>query len=487
MRVHVLGTGSADGWPNPFCTCPRCAWARSTGQLRGRSSALVDGRLLLDPGPDIGRCGVDLSGVRGVLITHAHPDHLDPAFLLAWTWAHGPGLEVAGPPEAIAACRPWVGPDAPVAFRELAAGDCFLAAGLHVRALAAAHSTTGGHEHDGTALLYEVTATTAAPDDGADDRSDDGADGARGRDGDAGTGPPARLLYAADTAALPHADLRGPYDLVLLEETFGDVADHGTAHLDLATFGREVARLRGDGRLAEGCRVVATHLSHHNPVDVADRLAALGAGVVLDGTVMAVPSTACRTEVARPRRLLVTGGARSGKSRRAEELASAGTWAGVTYVATASRFPDDPEWAARIAAHRARRPTAWRTHEGPEVADVLAGAAAGELVLVDCLALWVTGVVDDADAWEDVPAAGAAVSRHLDTLVDALRSASADVVLVTNEVGAGVVPHTRSGRLFRDLLGRVNIAVAAACDDVELVVAGIPATLKGRPWTTTST
>lgn len=484
MRVHLLGTGSADGWPNPFCACARCRWARDTGQVRGRTSVLVDDRLLVDPGPDIGRGGVDLSGVRGVLITHAHPDHLDPAFLLAWTWAHGCGLQVVGPPEAVAACRPWVGPDAPVTFRELVAGDTWVLAGdnptrdLHVRALPAAHSTTGGHEPDGTALLYELTAAPAA-------NRDRGASDAE---------PTVRVLHATDTARLPHADLVGPYDLVLMELTFGDVPDHGTAHLDLVTFGRELARLRRDGRLARGSRVVAIHLSHHNPEDVVDRLAAIGASAVPDGTVLDVPALdapaldAPALHASGSRRLLlVTGGARSGKSRRAEQLASTASWASVTYVATAEQVPDDPEWSARIAAHRRRRPRSWTTVETLDVAGTVRAAGPDELVLVDCLALWVTRVIDAAAAWDDPAAAEAAIARGLDDLLGALRSTGARVVLVTNEVGAGVVPHTRSGRLFRDLLGRMNIAVAAVCDDVELVVAGIPTTLKGRPWTTTST
>ncbi len=121
---------------------------------------------------------------------------------------------------------------------------------LRVRALPAAHSTSGGREHDGTALLFEVTATDAT------------------------------LLYATDTAALPHDHLAGPYDVVLLELTFGDTTDHGSAHLDLPSFGHEVARLRGDGRLAEDARVVAVHLSHHNPIDLPQRLAGIGAEVV---------------------------------------------------------------------------------------------------------------------------------------------------------------------------------------------------------------
>jgi adenosylcobinamide kinase/adenosylcobinamide-phosphate guanylyltransferase len=450
MRVVLLGTGSADRWPNPWCTCPRCAWARDTGTHRARTSALVDDVLLIDPGPDAGAGGTDLSRVRAVLVTHDHPDHLDPAFLLAWTWAGAGPLVVAGPAEAVDRCRAWVAPDAPITFLPLAPGDAPELAGLSVRGLPAAHATNGGLAHDGSALLYEVV-----------------GDG--------------RLLYATDTAALPFAELAADYDLVLLDCTFGEVRDHGTAHLDLASFGHEVAQLRAGGHLAPGGRVVAVHLSHHNPLDLAERLGPIGAEVLPDGAVLRIGGDA----PAPGRRLLVTGGARSGKSLRAEALAAGR--GPVTYVATASGQPDDPEWAHRVAAHRARRPADWRTVESLDPATVLRGAPGGTCVLVDCLALWVTGLVDAAAAWESRHAATTAVEAGLDDLLDALREAPADVVLVTNEVGSGVVPATMSGRLFQDLLGRVNATVAAACQDVELVVCGIPRPLKGTAWPTTST
>ncbi|MGB8021291.1 MAG: bifunctional adenosylcobinamide kinase/adenosylcobinamide-phosphate guanylyltransferase, partial [Candidatus Nanopelagicales bacterium] len=121
-----------------------------------------------------------------------------------------------------------------------------------------------------------------------------------------------------------------------------------------------------------------------------------------------------------------------------------------------------------------------------DLASVLRSSPAGGLVLVDCLALWVTGLVDVDASWLDAARAEASVDRGLDTVLPALRVTKADVVLVTNEVGSGVVPPTASGRLFRDLLGRVNARVAAACDDVELVVAGVATSIKGRPWTPTT-
>ncbi len=455
MRVELLGTGSADRWPNPFCDCPSCSWARRAGALRDRTSVLVDEHLLVDPGPDVGARGRDLTGVDTVLVTHAHPDHLDPAFLLAWTWAAAGSdrsLVVAGPAQAVDQCRHWLAPESPVLLRALRPGEVLTAGELTIRALTAAHSTAGGSEPDGTALLYEVSGLNQA------------------------TGH-ARLLVATDTAALPHDELVGPYDVVLMEQTFGDVLDHGTAHLDLPGFVRELDRLRQDRRLAPGARVAAIHLSHHNPPDIAARMARFGVEVVPDGTVLTVGGPGG----GRGRRLMITGGARSGKSRRAESLAAARGH--VHYVATAPRHDDDPEWVARIDAHRARRPPPWQVSETRDLAAVLRSAAPGQLVLVDCLTLWLTGTLDAADAWDDPDRAGAVTSHALDGLVADLLDARADVVLVTNEVGSGVVPTTASGRLFRDLLGTVNSSVAAACDDVEAVLCGLPTLLKGRPWT----
>jgi adenosylcobinamide kinase / adenosylcobinamide-phosphate guanylyltransferase len=168
-------------------------------------------------------------------------------------------------------------------------------------------------------------------------------------------------------------------------------------------------------------------------------------------------------------RILVTGGVRSGKSHHAERLLAGRPE--VDYVAPGP-VPDvdDADWAARVVAHQARRPASWTTHETADVAAVLAGST--RPVLLDCLGTWVTRVVDEHDAWElPADAATRLVTELLDPLLEAVRSVD-DVVLVTNEVGWGVVPAHRSGRLFRDLLGTTNRVVADACDEVHLVVAG---------------
>lgn len=171
------------------------------------------------------------------------------------------------------------------------------------------------------------------------------------------------------------------------------------------------------------------------------------------------------------RRTLVLGGARSGKSTEAERRLAGHP--GVTYVATGGHRPDDADWAARVAAHRERRPADWRTVETTDLEPLLR-AGPGPL-LVDCLALWLTAVMDEAGAWEDeawTSGARDAVAARVTALVAAWRETHARVIAVSNEVGMGVVPATAAGRRFRDELGRLNAAVADASDEVLLVVAG---------------
>ncbi|MFI7023633.1 bifunctional adenosylcobinamide kinase/adenosylcobinamide-phosphate guanylyltransferase [Micromonospora sp. NPDC049900] len=172
--------------------------------------------------------------------------------------------------------------------------------------------------------------------------------------------------------------------------------------------------------------------------------------------------------------LLVLGGIRSGKSEFAESLvADAAT---VRYVATAAGGgDDDAEWAARIAAHRERRPATWSTEETADdprrLADVLAAARPDETLLVDDLGGWVTVLLDPAHQPADDTATVA-------ELAAAVRDCPARLVLVSPEVGLSLVPTTPLGRAFTDALGAVNRAVADACDAVVLVVAGQPVRLK---------
>jgi len=168
------------------------------------------------------------------------------------------------------------------------------------------------------------------------------------------------------------------------------------------------------------------------------------------------------------RRVLVLGGARSGKSERAE-LRLAGE-PDVTYVATGPAGAGDPDWAARVAAHRARRPAWWRTTETTDLAGLLA-AARGAL-LIDGIGTWLAAVLDGCGAWDDRGSVRDELAGRIAELIGAWRQTSAHVVAVSDETGLGVVPATPAGRLFRDELGWLNQALAAESEEAELVVAG---------------
>jgi adenosylcobinamide kinase / adenosylcobinamide-phosphate guanylyltransferase len=159
-------------------------------------------------------------------------------------------------------------------------------------------------------------------------------------------------------------------------------------------------------------------------------------------------------------RTLVLGGSRSGKSAFAESLLADAP--AVEYVATGAPDPGDAEWTARIAAHRARRPAHWSTLETSDLAGVL--RRNGRPVLIDSITLWLAAGPDD-------PA-------RIDDLCAAWRASARRVVAVSDEVGSGVVPASDAGRRFRDALGLLNQRLAAAADDVHLVVAGLPMRLK---------
>ncbi len=150
----------------------------------------------------------------------------------------------------------------------------------------------------------------------------------------------------------------------------------------------------------------------------------------------------------------------------------------MTYVATG--YPPDPTgeggddtWAERVRLHRSRRPGHWSTLETTDLVPLL--RSDGGPLLVDCLTLWLTRVMDDHDAWTDTTwdATGEKeVHEEVDALVEAWRSTPRRVVAVTNEVGQGVVPGSAAGRRFRDELGRLNARVAGETEDVRWCVAG---------------
>jgi adenosylcobinamide kinase/adenosylcobinamide-phosphate guanylyltransferase len=269
MDVVLLGSGAADGWPNPFCACGSCRDAAERGTVRGQTSALVDGTLLLDCGAGVPaqavRLGHSLATVRHVLVTHAHVDHLGPQALLFRSWTSAGPLDVVGPAAALEECRPWIGPDDPVRLVPVSAGDEVVLGEHRVRVLPAAHRVMA----EGDAVLYDVT----------------GPEGVR-------------LLWACDTGPWPddwYAAVAGArFDVVLLEQTHGRRTDLGDGHLHLGSFGDVLAWLRGVGAVDDRTLVRAVHLGHHNPseAELAAALARHGAAPGRDGERLAVPARA---------------------------------------------------------------------------------------------------------------------------------------------------------------------------------------------------
>jgi adenosylcobinamide kinase/adenosylcobinamide-phosphate guanylyltransferase len=169
---------------------------------------------------------------------------------------------------------------------------------------------------------------------------------------------------------------------------------------------------------------------------------------------------------------LVLGGVRSGKSRYAQLIAERANR--VTFIATAERR-DDAEMHAKIERHRAERPQSWSTIEEP-LQLALAIEQAGEdseVILIDCLTLFASNLLE---ACGDN---SAQLQSHIDQLCSALRAAPCSIILVSNEVGSGVVPGYELGRRFRDIVGEINQRVASVSDTVVLMVAGLPFSLKG--------
>ena len=177
---------------------------------------------------------------------------------------------------------------------------------------------------------------------------------------------------------------------------------------------------------------------------------------------------------------LIIGGARSGKSRHAEQRAVE-SGLPVHVIVTAEAL--DEEMRVRIARHQADRPTGWTVVEAPRGLAVALAAEAAEdrCVVVDCLTLWLANLLDGAEALP--PGEGAeqlpAFAAERAALLGLIPGLPGRVLFVANEVGFGLVPETPLGRLFRDEAGRLNQAVAALCGEVTLVAAGLPLKLKG--------
>ncbi|MFE4493667.1 bifunctional adenosylcobinamide kinase/adenosylcobinamide-phosphate guanylyltransferase [Streptomyces niveus] len=399
----------------PRAHCPCSACATARGPLaRAATALLVDGAVLLDLTP-------------GAALAAARAGHsLSGVRQVLLTHPHdGPAVEL---PAGL-----------PTAGRVADGRVLTLISGHRVRAVPMDSPGTGYEvtAPDGERLLYLPPGGAPA---GLPARDGNGGGARSGRD----AGP-------------------APYDMLL-----ADVTGRPDA----------LARLRAAGLVGPTTDVIAVHIGHEVPpgAELDRRLAAAGARAVPDGTTLTVGEYHAVPDL--PRRTLVTGGARSGKSLEAERrLAS---FPGVLYVATGGDREGDPEWRARVATHRDRRPGSWRTAETCDLVPLLAGE--GPPLLVDCLSLWLTDAMDRVDAWDDAAwEAGGEEALRVRTgeLVAAVRAARRTVVLVTNEVGSGVVPATASGRRFRDELGRLNAAVAAECEHLLLVVAGQALTLRG--------
>lgn len=183
------------------------------------------------------------------------------------------------------------------------------------------------------------------------------------------------------------------------------------------------------------------------------------------------------------RRIFVLGGVRSGKSRYAAELAK--SLAGdepVLFVATAEISPDDLSMRERIARHQAERPANWRTTEQPiNLDETLSNHASEPVMIVDCLTIWLSNLLarcGDPDVKGFSGVAEEAVLPALEKLCTAIKQAEHHVLLVANDVGSGVAPMTRLGNVFADMQGIVNQRIAATCDEVYLMTAGIERRIK---------
>ncbi|MCH6159861.1 bifunctional adenosylcobinamide kinase/adenosylcobinamide-phosphate guanylyltransferase [Streptomyces marispadix] len=453
MELTLLGTGAPTGLPRPDCPCAVCAaCVKGRTNARAATAVLVDGIVLLDltPGPAFAaaRAGRSLHGVRQVLLSHPH---------------EGPAMELpAGLP-------------APLRVSERQ--DLALISGHRIRAVALDSPGTGYHVTGpgGERLLYlppraapagleegRETGSYVGPAQGSAEAS--GAGHAPGsREQGSQEGPAHGSVHASRAPSRTENVPDGPYDMVLL-----DVLGRPEA----------LARLRAAGAVGPATDVVAVHIDHDvSPgPELHRRLAAAGAHTEADGTTLVVGDYPDLPEV--PRRTLVLGGARSGKSAEAEQRLAA--FPGVVYVATGGSRDGDPEWAARVGAHKERRPASWRTEETCDLVPLL--EASGPPLLIDCLALWLTDAMDSVGAWDDerwATVGSRMLRERVSALLAALRRTRRTVVAVSNEVGSGIVPGTASGRRFRDELGRLNAEFAAECEHVLLVTAGVAQPLRG--------
>jgi adenosylcobinamide kinase/adenosylcobinamide-phosphate guanylyltransferase len=276
--------------------------------------------------------------------------------------------------------------------------------------------------------------------------------------------PDATVLWAEGPGALPDATVDALADAGLdavAIDLRGDDGRPEPRHL-----AHTLARLRAVRALAPGADVVALGRTHDLHPDLLERrLAPWGARVAPDGSALPDPGV---TPPALPR-TLVLGPASSGKSAFAEDLLAAEP--AVVYAATGpAPGGGDPDWTARVLAHRARRPGWWRTDETGDLAGLL--AQPGPPLLLDALGTFVAAAMDRAGAWDDAPGWRRAVEGEVDAVVEAWRGARRQVVAVGEEVGWGVVPADRGVAAFREVLAGFAQRLAEQSERVVLVVAG---------------
>ena len=401
------------------------------------------------------RLGVRLDQIRYLLVTHDHYDHASGATLLTRRWAGVAPLTVVGPPSALAALSPWLPPaDPEVDFRPVTAGDVLTLGSYTVRALAADHDSDG-------AVIYDVASSTR------------------------------RILYATDTGPGFSTPANARYDLLLLENSWGDRPVAGaTGHHGLASFATTLARLRREKAIDDHSRVVAIHLGHGNPAPsiLRARLAAMGSELLPDGAVIRLDDAfgSCNKDVAPPnpgarwctfrkvarRRTAVGGGAGGhlrrhvdcGLSRDGYRVARADRGAPSTTTCALDDGRDDRSHQTASSGERRRSAAAHR------LPDCLAGRNHGK-----------TPAYGQTAEKPRLANADAGVAEAVDGLVLAWRTTAARVVAVSNEVGSGVVPPYPSGRRFRDELGALNARLAAESDEVLVVEAGISRSLLHPP------
>ncbi|MFG2781628.1 bifunctional adenosylcobinamide kinase/adenosylcobinamide-phosphate guanylyltransferase [Streptomyces prunicolor] len=379
-----------------------------------------------------------------------------------------------------AACAVSLGVDARAATSVLVDGTLLLdlTPGAAFAAARAGHSLGGvrqvllSHPHDGPAV--EVPAGLPQPGRVPDGRELALLTGHRVRavamdapgTGYAVTGPDGQRMLYLPPGGAPAGLEEGAvpsYDMVL-----ADVVGRPDA----------LAKLRAVGAMGPATDVIAVHLDHDVApgAELVRRLAAVGARAVPDGTTLTVGVYEDVPDV--PRRTLVLGGARSGKSVEAERRLEA--FPDVLYVATGGSRNGDTEWASRVSTHRERRPGSWRTAETCDLVPLL--AEDGPPLLIDCLSLWLTDAMDSVGAWDDTEWGDCGEKKlreRVRELTAAVRATRRTLVAVSNEVGSGIVPATASGRRYRDELGRLNAAIAGECEHVLLVVAGQALALRG--------